>query len=170
MSIHIACRWRNIAIAQLAGTGQDHESNGLLSPTGTPQYNLLMRALYWFAAAALWLGLVIALTLGRFGLVKAGNRWLRIPLVVAAAFAFTLLMIAGAVSKAGLPRAVTVVCACLAWPGVTITVDGLQVRVLGGSYFFPLVVAFDTLIYSVIFGLLLWLVQHYRNTDCSAGT
>jgi hypothetical protein len=88
------------------------------------------------------------------------GRWPKIPLLVAAAFAFTLLMVAGAVGgKFGLPRAVSVFCACLTWPGMAVTVDWLHVRVLGGSYFFPLTVAFNTLIYSVVFGLLLWLRQ-----------
>jgi hypothetical protein len=99
------------------------------------------------------------------------GRWLKIPLLVAAAFAFTLLMIAGAVGgKFGLPRAVAVFCACLTWPGMTITVDWLHVRVLGGSYFFPLTLAFDTLIYSVVFGLLIWLVQRLRGYRLSRRT
>jgi hypothetical protein len=98
------------------------------------------------------------------------NRWLKIPLLVAAAFAFTLLMIAGAVGKAGLPRAVTIVCGCITWPGVAITDDWLHVQVLGGAYFFPIALAIDTLIYSVVFGLLLWLVQRLREYRLSHRT
>ena len=90
------------------------------------------------------------------------GRWLKIPLLVAVALAFTLLMIAGAVAKSGLPLAVTKFCAYLTWPGVAITAYWLHVRVLGGSYFFPLTVAVNTLIYSVVFGLLLLLVQRLR--------
>jgi hypothetical protein len=87
------------------------------------------------------------------------KRWVEGGLVVAAAFTFTLLMIAGAVGKSGLPTAVTIFCGYLMWPGVAITDDWLHVRVLGGSYFFPLTVAFNTLIYSVLFGLFLWLFR-----------
>ena len=82
-----------------------------------------------------------------------------VGLVVAAAFAFTLLMVAGAVGKSGLPTAVVIFCACLMWPGMAITVDWLHVRVLGGEYFFPLILFFNTLIYSVLFGLFLWLFR-----------
>lgn len=94
------------------------------------------------------------------------GRRLKIPLVVVLAVAFTLLMIAGAVGKSGLPTVITVFCGYLIRPGVVITADWLHVRVLGGSYFFPLIVAFNTLIYSVVFGLLLLLVQYSKNTDC----
>ena len=92
---------------------------------------------------------------------KMSGRWLKIPLLVAVALAFTLLMIAGAVGKSGLPLAVTKFCAYLTWPGVAITAYWLHARALGG-YFFPLAVAFNTLIYSVVFGLLLLLVQRLR--------
>jgi hypothetical protein len=77
----------------------------------------------------------------------------KIGVVVAAAFAFTLLMIAGAVGKSGLPTAVLIFCAYLTRPGVRIT-DWLYP--LGGN-FFSRILFFNTLIYSVLFGLLLWL-------------
>jgi hypothetical protein len=98
------------------------------------------------------------------------GRWLKIPLLVAVAFAFTLLMIAGAVGKSGLPRAVTIFCACLMWPGVAITDEWLHVQVLGGPYFFSLSLAFNTLIYSVVFGLILWLVRRLREYRLSHRT
>ena len=85
------------------------------------------------------------------------KRWVAGGLVVAAAFAFTVLMVAGAVGKAGLPTAVTISCAYLIWPSVRITVDWLHTP-LGGN-FFSLILFFNTLIYSVLFGLFLWLFR-----------
>ena len=96
-------------------------------------------------------------------------RLFKVGLVVAAAFAFTVLMIAGAVGKSGLPTAVTIFCGYLMWPGVAITDDWLHVRVLGGSYFFSLTVAFNTLIYSVLFGLLFKLLGFIRRRHKSEG-
>jgi len=83
--------------------------------------------------------------------------------VVAAAFAFTVLIVAGALAgKAGLPTAVSTLvsypCAYLIWPGMAITLgllDWLHRPVLGDNLFFPLILTFNTLIYSVLFGLLL---------------
>ena len=74
--------------------------------------------------------------------------------VVAAAFAFSLLMIAGAVGgKVGLPTAVATLCAWLTWPGMAITEYWLHIPLLGNSNFFPLTLFFNTVIYSVVFGL-----------------
>ena len=96
-------------------------------------------------------------------------------LVVAAAFAFTVLMVAGALAgKAGLPTAVSTpisyLCAYLIWPGMAITVDWLHRPVLGDN-FFPLTLTFNTLVYSVVFGLLLWLFRsiasHRKNRNIS---
>ncbi len=82
-------------------------------------------------------------------------------LVVAAAFAFTLLMVAGAVGKAGLPRVINYFCGYLISPGLAITVDWLHTPVLGHSNFFSLTLFFNTLIYSVLFGLFLWLFETF---------
>ena len=86
------------------------------------------------------------------GLVAGG-------LVVASAFAFTLLMVAGAVGKSGLPGAIAIFCGCLVWPGMRLTEAWLHNPPLGESNFFPLLLLFNTLIYSVLFGLLLWLFR-----------
>ena len=93
----------------------------------------------------------------------------KVGLVVAAGFAFTVLMIAGAVGKAGLPRAVHYFCASLMWPGVTITVDWLHTPLGGNGNFFPLTLFFNTLIYSVLFALLLNLRGFIRSRHKSGG-
>jgi hypothetical protein len=43
------------------------------------------------------------------------------------------------------------------WPGASIAVYGFHARALGDT-FFPLTLAFNTLIYSVLFGMLLELL------------
>jgi len=92
-------------------------------------------------------------------------------LVVAAAFAFTLLMVAGATGKSGLPTTVAIFCGCLIWPGMRLTEDWLHNPPLGDSNFSPLLLLFNTLIYSVVFGLLLWLLRsiasHRENRNIS---
>ncbi len=85
-------------------------------------------------------------------------------LVVAAAFAFTLLMVAGVTGagKAGLPSIVGSFCGYLIWPGMKLTEawEGwLRRPMLGDNLFFPLLLTFNTFIYSVLFGLLLWLFR-----------
>jgi hypothetical protein len=49
-------------------------------------------------------------------------------------------------------------CAHLMWPGMAITINWLH-RPLLGDNFFPLSLTFNTLIYSVLFGLFLWLFR-----------
>jgi hypothetical protein len=90
------------------------------------------------------------------------KRTLTITLVVAAAFAFTLLMMYVGGWPTG-PRAVSYVCIHLIWPGMAITVDLLH-RPLLGDNFFPLTLFFNTLIYSGVFGLLLWLRGRLRKS------
>jgi len=73
------------------------------------------------------------------------DRWLIHGIVVGVALVFTAVcMIAGGT-----------VCAHLMWPGCAVAVYWFHARVLGGT-FFPVSLAFNTLIYSAVFGLLLW--------------
>ena len=95
-------------------------------------------------------------------------RLFKVGLVVAAALAFTVLMIAGDVSpKPGFPIAVHYFCAYLMWPGVTITVDWLHTPL--GDNFFARILFFNTLIYSVVFGLLFRLLGSIRRRHKSEG-
>jgi hypothetical protein len=80
------------------------------------------------------------------------NQWLRMALAVPAAFAFTVLMVAGAVGKSGLPTAVTIFCAYLIWPGVKITVDWLHTP-LGDGFFSHFVFQHIDLQRAVLVGL-----------------
>ena len=75
---------------------------------------------------------------------------LKVGMVVAAAFAFTILVMGLART---VPEPVNYLCGYLIWPGMAITVDWLHTPVLGDSNFFPLTLFFNTLIYSVLFGL-----------------
>jgi len=90
-------------------------------------------------------------------------RLFKVGLVVAAAFAFTALMVAGTLAgKAGLPAAVSTpvshACGYPVWPGMAITLgllDWLHRPVLGDNLYFPLILIFNTFIYSLLFGLFL---------------
>jgi len=88
-------------------------------------------------------------------------RLFKVGLVVAAAFAFTVLMFLGA-GWTTVPEAVNYLCAHLMWPGMAITVDWLH-RPLLGDNFLPLSLAFNTLIYSVLFGLIYTLLRFIRH-------
>ena len=93
-----------------------------------------------------------------YRLFKAG-------LVVAAAFAWTTLMFVGA-GLTTVPEVINDLCAYLVWPGMAITVDWLRRPLLGDS-FLPLSLTFNTLIYSVLFGLVLKLVGRIRRRTSS---
>lgn len=94
-------------------------------------------------------------------------RLFKVGLVVAAAFAFTVLMVAGAVGKAGLPRVINYFCGYLIWPGMAITLDWLHTPL--GDNFFSRILFFNTLIYSVLFGLLFKLLGFIRRRHKSKG-
>lgn len=98
-------------------------------------------------------------------------RLLKVGLVVATGFAFTILMMYGGGWRTG-PRAVSrfvsYLCAHLMWPGMAITVGWLHRPVLGDN-FFPLSLTFNTLIYSVLFGLLFNLLGFIRRRHKSEG-
>ena len=99
-------------------------------------------------------------------------RLFKVGLVVAAGLAFTILMMYGAGWRTS-PRAVSspvsYLCAHLIWPGMAITVDWLHTPVLGHSNFFPLTLFFNTLIYSVLFGLIFKLLGFIRRRHESEG-
>ena len=77
-------------------------------------------------------------------------RLIKIGLLVAAGFVFTILMMY--LGRAA-PKPINYLCGYLIWPGMAITVDWLHTPVLGDSNFFSLTLFFNTLIYSVLFGL-----------------
>jgi len=82
--------------------------------------------------------------------------WLKTVLAVAAAFAFTLVcMFVGGSATA--PDIMRYVCAHLMSPGMELAAYWFHARALGDT-FFPLSLGFNTLIYSVLFGLLLELL------------
>ena len=94
------------------------------------------------------------------------DRWLKIVLVVAAAFTFTIVCTFAGGSVYTRDTAAHV-CALLMAPGAAIAVYWFHARVLGDT-FFPLSLGFNTLIYSVLFGLLLELllfVSGRRNSE-----
>jgi apolipoprotein N-acyltransferase len=94
-------------------------------------------------------------------------RLFKVGLVVAAAFSFTILMMYVGGWRTG-PKAVSYFCAYLMLPGMVITVDWLHMPLHGGN-FFPLSLTFNTLIYSVLFGLLFKLLGFIRRRHKSEG-
>lgn len=97
-------------------------------------------------------------------------RLFKVGLVVAAAFAFTILMMYVGGWRTG-PKAVSYFCAHLMLPGVAITLAWLQRPVrLGDNNFLPLSLLFNTLIYSVVFGLLFKLLGFIRRRHKSEGS
>ena len=83
-------------------------------------------------------------------------RLFKVGLLVAAAFAFTMLMM--------YMGRVCYFCAYLMWPGVAITLGWLHRPVpLGDNNFLPLSLFFNTLIYSALFGLLFKLLGFIRH-------
>ncbi len=86
------------------------------------------------------------------------NRWLKIGLVVAAAFALTIActLVGGSVYT---QDTAVQICGLLMWLGMAITGRWLEPNLIGHPAAFGwLSVAVNTLIYSVVFGLLLELL------------
>ena len=78
------------------------------------------------------------------------ERWLIVGIVVGVAFTFTILcMFAGGSVH---------ICGLLMAPGMPISVHWFHAKALGDT-FFPLSLAFNTLTYSLVFGLALWLLR-----------
>jgi len=84
------------------------------------------------------------------------DRWPKIVLAVAAAFTFTIVCTFAGGSVHTRDTAVHV-CGLLMAPGAVIAVYWFHARALAGTLF-PISLGFNTLIYSVLFGLLLELL------------
>ena len=95
-----------------------------------------------------------------------GKRWIRISLVVGGAFAFTITCSFLARKAPSSSFVVDLVTALLMYPGFAITGLCFGRSSLGESRLaFVSAVAFDTLIYSVIFGLPVLLVHRLSKSD-----